>query len=240
MLFPHQITSQVVDCAEWADRLIRSELIAGIIANENDYTSNFVGALRREINSRNVPDLHAMSFVLKAGAERRVGSDAAIILANTREFKICLFEAKWPRLSTHVNSWDSVQQSSNQSHFHDQLIRQSRVAGTFAIWEMFYTEHPFNSNVAQFPHFGSACVWHSDAYKASHARKNIQLPWTDAELKQLLQNHRIAVGNVMQEVCECRSGKPYPGNDFIRPFIDYGVPEEALLIQYDGPLPGQP
>jgi hypothetical protein len=48
-----------MDCASWADRLVRTDLINGYIVSENDYTSNLTGALRREIDARRVDGLRA-------------------------------------------------------------------------------------------------------------------------------------------------------------------------------------
>jgi hypothetical protein len=49
MLFPEHIIESIEGCVEWADRLTRTDLAAGIVVTENDYTSNFTAALRREI-----------------------------------------------------------------------------------------------------------------------------------------------------------------------------------------------
>jgi hypothetical protein len=105
MLAPPNVIYEVVGCAEWADRLVRADLIQGFVVNENDYTSNFTSALRREINSRSIPGLAAHSQVLTPTVERQTGTDGCIIFRNKTNFKIGLFEAKWPRLSTHTNCW---------------------------------------------------------------------------------------------------------------------------------------
>jgi hypothetical protein len=103
MLYPAWIIDHVAQSVYWGDRAIRAELIEGLIATENDYTSNLTAAIRRQINSRAIPHLHATSYVLKPRVERAVGADACIVLANSSDFKLCIFEAKWPRLSTHEN-----------------------------------------------------------------------------------------------------------------------------------------
>jgi len=158
----------------------------------------------------------------------------ANILANKNKFKVCIFEAKWPRLSTHTDCWDSIQKSSGQSHFHDQILRQSMVANKFAIWEMFYCEFEFTKQPSFMPNTGSACVWHSDARAASIARANPNLPWTDAELQTLLSNHRHSIAEVVRDVCMCIKGEPFVGSDYAQAFLDYGAPQQILLIQYSG------
>lgn len=167
MLFPEKIIAEIVSCAHWADRLIRADLIEGIVVSENDYTSNFTGSLRREIHARAIPGLSAKIQVLTPCAERDLGADACVILRNENEFKAGIFEAKWPRFSTHVNAWDSRQKSSGRSHFNTQLQRQHLQKPYAAIWEMFYCEYPFGYQPSFMPNEGSACVWHDDAYNYS-------------------------------------------------------------------------
>lgn len=232
LLFPQHIIDIVKDCGTWADRLIRSELISGIIVTENDYTSNFTAAFRREINSRSVPGLKAHSQVLTPTAERQIGADGCIVLMNNKECKIGVFEAKWPRLQTTSSSWDSLQKKSKLSHFDSQIQRQSNYAHLFAIWEMFYLEEPFLSRPHEFPPFGSSCIWHSDAATSSTKRsqKNI---WTDAELLALLKSVKVSIAEVLQSICECNKGRLLP-NQKLNGFIaELGFPDEILVISFD-------
>jgi len=233
MLFPPPITSEIARCAHWADRLIRSELIQGIIATENDYTSNFIGALRREINARSIRGLTAVIKVLNPTQERLLGADGCVILQNTTEFKAGIFEAKWPRLTTHTNCWDSIQQSSRLSHFDSQLLRQASASRYLAIWEMFYSEHPFQSQSQHFPPFGSACVWHAKAIQVSNARSNRSTPWTDPELLGLLSNNYNDIKQVFEAICNCSEGVKMPNSNIAQAFGDLGVPHKALVINYN-------
>lgn len=124
MIFSKKIIQSLSVAAYWSDREVRSDLITGYIANENDYTSNFTGTLRRKINAMALTGLSATSYVLKPKIERKLGADACIIFANETEFKVCIFEAKWPRLSMHTNHWDSIQKSTGYSHFDEQVEKQ--------------------------------------------------------------------------------------------------------------------
>jgi len=83
-LFPDQVIDDVSKSVFWADCMIRSDLAIGVIANENDYTSNLTSEIRRQINSKNRPYLKATSLVLKPTVERKLGCDASIILSNTK------------------------------------------------------------------------------------------------------------------------------------------------------------
>lgn len=234
MLFPQWIIDHIAQSLYWADRTVRADLIAGLISGENDYTSNLTATIRRQINARAVPKLSATSYVLKPIVERSVGADACIVLASEREFKICLFEAKWPRLSTHNNYWDSVQKNRRVSHYDDQLHKQQRVSSIFAVWEMFYCEFPYGKQPSFMPSHVSACVWQHDAIRASQERPGNDNPWTDQELEDLLRNASSQVDHLIREVCLCHHGQRFNGNDFLSVFEEYEVPSEVLVIKYAG------
>lgn len=231
-LFPPNIIKEIVRCAYWADRLVRADLIEGLVVSENDYTSNFTSALRREINARALPKLRARIQVLNPSAERKMGADACIVLENDAHYKVGIFEAKWPRLSTHVNSWDSIQKSTGDSHFHSQLCRQHVHASKLAIWEMFYCEAPFLTQSAHFPDYGSACVWHDAAYSATMARSSSKSPWTDADLGALLKGNHRSIGEIIEGICSCKVGEPMPVDGYTSAFGKVQAPYQALVISY--------
>lgn len=233
MFFPSHIVHSVADCAAWADRLVRSDLIAGFIATENDYTSNFTGAFRREINSRGISGLHATAFLLRPTVEQLVGADACIVFATPTHFKLGIFEAKWPRLTTHCDYWDSLQRSTQRSHFHEQIARQGQLHPRVALWEMFYLEHPYGAQPSYAPDYGSACIWYREVATAD-AHRNSSSIWTDRELDALLRVSCRPIETIVSDICSCDEGEPIPGNDFARPLADFGVPSKVLLIRYDG------
>lgn len=231
MLAPQPIIDQIASCAKWADRLVRSDLISGFVVSENDYTSNFTSALRREVNSRNLPGISAHSQVLTPRVERKTGTDGCIIFRNTNHFKVGLFEAKWPRLSTHINYWDSIQKSTGKSHFDSQLDRQSSLT-SYAVWEMFYCEEPYGQNQL-FPQYGSSCVWHSDAFVASSAR-NQTVPWDDTELTTLLTANGTDIEHVVESILECKKGRRYPVDSLEGHLRELGIKGKVLVIDLGG------
>jgi len=172
---------------------------------------------------------------MKPSFERKTGSDACIILSNQNEFKICLFEAKWPRLSTHKDYWDYIQIAAKQSHFSEQIKKQHTISRTFAIWEMFYCEFEFMKQPHWLNDFHSSCIWHDDAYLAFNSRNNSN-KWTDIELENLIitaNNHyKTTIDNLVNEVCQCNKGKVFNGNDYFSVFEEMAIPQEALLIEY--------
>lgn len=233
MLAHHDVINQLADCAKRADRLVRADLVHGFVVSENDYTSNFTSALRREINSRAIPGVSAHSQVLTPSVEQKTGTDGCIIFRNQTKFKVGLFEAKWPRLSTHVNCWDSIQKSTTTSHFDYQLEKQASYLSStgYAIWEMFYTEEPYGANPL-FPRFGSSCVWHADAFAISSKRIQTK-PWTDTELTSLLKTRKTNIGNVVKSICKCKKGICYPTNGIRYSLENLGIKGEVLVIDMD-------
>jgi hypothetical protein len=231
MLFPANITDLVCHIIQSSDRQVRTDLHLGHIASENDYTSNFTGTIRRQINGAGQPGLQAQSHVLKPGVERKVGADACIIFANRIEFKVGIFEAKWPRLSTHTDNWDSVQVSLGHSHFDSQLDRQAAWLAHFAVWEMFYMEHAFAQQPQAFPDYNSACFWHADAHAASSQRLRTAR-WRDHELLLLGPVHDV--DHIVREICACRAGVAIAGSDYAGAVTQFpDTPASALVIHFD-------
>ncbi|ESS73123.1 hypothetical protein MGMO_35c00190 [Methyloglobulus morosus KoM1] len=207
-LFCHTIIDLIKKSAYWADRSIRSELSIGLIADENDYTSNFTAEFRRQINAKAISGLTAISYKVNGSIERKTGADACIILSNHSEAKMCLFEAKLPRLSTKVNAWDSIQKSTSQSHFSSQLQRQKRYKSCFAIWEMFYCDNEFKKQPAPFLDFVSSCITHDEAFNYDDlSRSNRYAAWTDSELIDMHDKSTIyQVDDLIESVCMCNMG----------------------------------
>lgn len=232
MLFPNHIIKAITDSAIQVDSLTRDALANGIIADENDYTSCFIKELRDTILKCSIPGLRALVVVLKAPEERRLGADAKIVLANSTHFKVCVFEAKWPRLKTPTHVWDSKQAATGGSHFHDQLKRQSSWANKFAIWEMFYCEWHQQTQPSYMSDSGSSCVWHEHAFNASNSRQPPLALWNNNDLQGLLSTHRTTIDQVLDEVCRCQKGKPKDGDNYEGLLSEYSDASEYLVIRY--------
>lgn len=241
-LFPELAINDITQSVRWADIMVRSDLILGLIAHENDYTSNLTNTIRQQINSKKRSDktytLKATSLVLKNSIERKVGCDAGIILSNTKtkKFKVCLFEAKWPRLSTSQNSWDSIQKKTKTSHFSEQIKKQASVANDFGVWEMFYCEYDFGTQPNNMNFNMSSCIWHKDVYAQVEQRDDSTI-WSDIELADLLSNAKskgesTEIDDMVKEVCLCNKGRFFTGKDYESVFSDYGFPKKLLLIEF--------
>jgi len=202
-----------------ADKQARSDLVSKYIVNENDYTSNFTGALRRIINSNSVTGLTASSHLISRKEERQFGCDAVILISANGYFKSTLFECKWPRFSIDKYPWDYEQTCIGLSHFSDQLVRQMSYAPVSAIFEMFFCEFQFNFQPPFMKPEVSSCVWHDDAVQFDLSRNKPFSVWSQSELIFLLEKNSIQVDQVLREVCNCNRGKAITYSGDISAFI---------------------
>lgn len=216
-----------------SDREIRSDLSLGFIKDENDYTSNFTGALRRNINCYSTNNIQATSYNLPKSIEQKTGSDATIIIQSNGYSKILFFEAKWPRMKISGYKWDYKQTSSGLSHFSDQLDRQSKYSGHIAFFEMFYCEYPVGKQEHNMQPEGSTCVWHDNALKYKNSRLNPDSIWTQLDMENMFKNNSLSISDIIREVCLCTKGRLYKtsnANDLINEFSLSG---DILVITYN-------
>lgn len=226
-------TAQIDELSHFAmlsDTEIRSDLSSGYIKNENDYTSNFTGAFRRNINSYTQTGLTATSMLLSSQHEQQMGCDATIIITSGGESKIAIFEAKWPRLSKQHYQWDYSQTSTGLSHYSDQLKRQKRHNGTLAIFEMFYCEFPFNKQPAYMQDRVSSCIWHDDAMLFNNNRTKPDSIWNQADLISMLQKGNLEIGNIIRAICKCEKGKPIRMDNAESIVMEFRLPTNILYI----------
>ncbi len=204
---PPEQLEDLVQFAFFADTEARSDLIHGFIKDENDYTSTFISALRRNINSYSYSGLSATSFLLQHGEEREFGGDATIIISRGNESKVAILEAKWPRFASAGHQWDYNQTATGLSHFSDQLERQKRWNNTLVIFEMFYCEYPFGKQPPFLDERGSSCLWQEDAQNFRSRRSNPDAIWSQSELQTLLQQNGTDIPSVMHQFGECAKGR---------------------------------
>ena len=214
-----------------SDKEIRSDLVLGFIVSENDYTSNFTGALRRNINSYSQTGLRATSYLLTSNEEKASGCDAAIVIQAGNVGKVLLLEGKWPRLSTPSHLWDWKQSSSGLSHFSDQLARQASLANRYAIAEMFYSEHQFGLQPPYMQPHGSSCVWHHEALVYDQSRATWPKVWSRAELISMLNKGTHDIAHIIEQVCLCNEGVPLGLPDAPRfDALNFPLPSNVLVV----------
>ncbi len=225
---------ELAHLASLSDREVRSDLAIGVIKDENDYTSNFTSALRRNINSYSRSGLSATSFLLQHGEEREVGADAAIILSRGNESKVAVFEAKWPRFASPGYAWDYAQTATGLSHFSDQLERQKRWHKSLAVFEMFYSEHPFGTQPSFLDESGSSCVWHEDTNAFRMQRTRPDEVWSQNDLERLLTVKRVSVSDVMTEFGLCNQGTPIPISEPRAIGEQFRLPSRVIAVKARG------
>ncbi|MCC7001303.1 MAG: hypothetical protein IT357_04030 [Gemmatimonadaceae bacterium] len=230
---PPDFADELLRFAAYADKEARGDLALGFIRDEDDYTSHFAGALRRNVNAHTALGLRASSYVLPQGLERRTGCDGAIIVTHSGFSKVALFEAKWPRVSDSGYAWDYAQTSTGLSHYSDQLSRQKRLRPEFAVFEMFYNEHSFGEQPPYMHDELSSCVWRDWAATYDAARPNLNSPWTQGDLKALLGAHPVtSITEVLADLCECRAGAPIRSFGNTATFAgEFGIDGIVLEIQ---------
>lgn len=225
---------QIVELRYFAtisDKEIRSDLCRNYIKNENDYTSNFTGAFRRNINSYTKTGLKATSLLLNSAHERQFGCDATIIVCSNGKSKIAIFEAKWPRLRTKSYRWDYSQTATGLSHFSDQLDRQAWQNGDHAVFEMFFCEYMPFSQPKYMKDEVSSCVWHDDAMSFKNNRKSPNAIWDHADLISLLKSGNIEIGEIVEAVCLCQAGTPISMTDPLGIAMEFRLPPNILFIE---------
>lgn len=205
----------ISNLAYCADMCTRWELVNKVIVDERDYVSNLTSKIRNFYLQVGLSCFsHAQT--LPNAVSQRVGCDALIVCNMGSKSKICLFEAKWPRLTkSSSHSWDSIQKGSSISHFSDQLQRQAAWSKYAAIWELFISESPFG----QQPHpliddWGSTCICHNIAKHYDQTRDR-NLVWKSSELTNIMSpnprgffssNWGRNIREMLLRVLYCRAG----------------------------------
>jgi hypothetical protein len=231
-LTPNQI-KELCYFAYISDREIRSDLSIGFIKDENDYTSNFTGALRRKINCYSKSNIEATSYNLPKNIEQQTGSDATIIIQSNGFSKIVFFEAKWPRMKQTGYRWDYKQTSTGLSHFSDQLDRQSNYSGHIAIFEMIYCEYGLGISKHQMQPEGSTCVWHDGALTFKNTRPKPDSKWSQSDLAAMFKTNNYSISQILHEVCICNKGQPYSTSNSMGLIEEMRLSGDILVITFD-------
>ena len=203
---PH---SQLVAAAAYAvDRSVRSDLCDKKVVDERDYVSNLTAGIRKIWATHGLPN-HAHSQTLDKLKENVFGCDAMILLRRENQAKVCLFEAKLPKLDSPRLSWDSIQKSSKISHFSDQLRRQSKWVEQAAIWESFIHEWPPGEKRKGFDAWGSTCFWHEDTYSFDKISRDPAKTWKSSDLLALstsVSRRGRNLRTMLLSAAQCRQG----------------------------------
>ena len=199
MFGDHFIADRIARQFYSIDQNLRIRFINGSnLFTENHYTTLFAEYLN--ISFAGILPNVVYSSVLKRPDETKFGCDGIIIFQFGTEVKVGLFEAKWP----FRKGWD-YRQGSSASHFTNQIIRQSKYKGEFAIWETFYDSRTLHN--AFIPNnFGSTCSWHKETHDFQVA-SIINRVWTTIDVATLLGIHGHNFYQIIYSILMCSKGK---------------------------------
>lgn len=211
----------------------RLELNTHVISDERDYVSNLTKGIRDYWDFSGLPHFLHSQTLLRA-QETRFGCDAVIIIRYGNKAKVCLFEAKWPRLSDGSRDWDYIQKKPMISHFSDQLQRQQRWSREAAIWELFIHEHAYGDQPNGYEAWASTCVWHDEAFPFDNTYRRVEDIWTDTDLTSMVtgfvRSRSKNLQAVLDQACRCQRGRYIPINQNGHVNLTADNDEETVLI----------
>lgn len=150
----------------------------------------------------------ATTFTFPPRLEQLFGADGIIIFKYKDNYKISIFEAKFPQISKPELTWGYMPRrkaSPLYSHFSEQLIKHNNWSSLFAIWKMFQNENPNDSGSAyNFLSNGSTCVWHKDVYNylvtnLTTLRKSSKdaVRWHRSDLQNIFSYNAIYLSSII-------------------------------------------
>lgn len=161
---------------------------------------------------------YAYSKTLPGGVEQAFGCDTLVMIYDDDGAKICMIEAKWPRVAIKPSyRWDKLQKVKGAvkqvSHFSDQLSRQRLVLPDVFVAEMFLLESTPGTKSSLLDEYGATLVPHECAMKfdATHRQKHV--PWSNQDFWELIGFSRKKTMNIydlMHGLASCQIGQPLP------------------------------
>jgi len=198
-----------------ADYATRQELADGTVASERDYMSTLSTRIR---DAWRPGKAYAYSKTLPGDVEQTLGCDTLIMIHDGNGAKLCLIEAKWPRVATKPGyRWDKLQKikgtAQKVSHFSDQLSRQRLVLPGAIVAEMFLLESPPGTRSGLLDNFGATLVPHEHAQEFDAIHRDRHLPWSNQDFWELIGFSRektLNVYDLMFGLASCQLGQPLP------------------------------
>jgi hypothetical protein len=199
-----------------ADRATRHDLSEGTVVSERDYMST----LSTRIRDAWLPagKAYAYSKTLPGDVEQALGCDTLIMIHDDDGAKLCLIEAKWPRVATKPSHrWDKLQKikgtAKQVSHFSDQLSRQRKVLPDAFVAEMFLLESRPGTKSSLLDDFGATFVPHKQAWEFDAIHRQKHLSWSNQDFWELIGFSRkktLNLHDLMYGLASCQLGQPLP------------------------------
>lgn len=212
-MYPADVIASI---AYAADRATRQDLSSGHVVSERDYMST----LSTRIRDAWLPlgRAYAYSKTLPGNVEQALGCDTLVMIHDDDGAKLCLIEAKWPRVATKpAYRWDKLQKikgaSKSVSHFSDQLTRQTQVLPDAFVAEMFLLESPPGTKSSLLDEYGATLVPHSKAKDFDGTHRQAHVPWSNQDFWELIGLSRrktLNLHELMYGLASCSIGQPIP------------------------------
>jgi hypothetical protein len=184
--------------------------------SERDYMS----VLSTRIRDAWVPLGKAYSYsrTLPGDVEQALGCDTLIVVHDDDGAKLCLIEAKWPRVATKPSHrWDKLQKvkgsSKAVSHFSDQLRRQRRALPDAFVVEMFLLESAVGTKSSLLDVYGATIVPYSEARDFDALHRDKHVAWSNLDFWELIGFSRgktMNLRDLMLRLVSCSIGQPIP------------------------------
>ncbi|MGZ9568812.1 hypothetical protein ACVTTK_05540 [Alcaligenes nematophilus] len=212
-MHPYEVVSTI--CYQ-ADRETRKDLSEGSVVSERDYMSTLSTRIRDAWKS--VGPSYAYSKTLSGDIEQALGCDTLIVLRDDESAKVCLIEAKWPRVATKPSyKWDQLQKQKGKtlkvSHFSSQITRQQLLLPDAVVAEMFLLESPPGTRSPVLDHFGSTLVLQKTASSFDSSYRDQAIPWSNMDFWELMGyagEKKLNLEQLVYGLASCKIGKPLP------------------------------
>lgn len=212
-MHPYKVISTI--CYQ-ADRETRKDLSAGAVVSERDYMSTLSTRIRDAWKP--IGTAYAYSTTLPGNIEQAFGCDTLIVLHDDEGAKVCLIEAKWPRVATKPSyKWDQLQKQKGKttrvSHFSSQIARQQSLLPDAVVAEMFLLESPPGTRSSVLDDFGSTLVLQKTAHSFDSSRRTATLPWSNMAFWELMGyagKKKLNLEQLVYGLVCCDIGKPLP------------------------------
>lgn len=199
-----------------ADRETRKDLSEGAVVNERDYMSTLSTRIRDAWKP--IGAAYVYSTTLPGNIEQVLGCDTLIILQDGEDAKICLIEAKWPRVVIKPSyKWDQLQKQKGKttkvSHFSSQIARQQLLLPDAVVAEMFLLESPPGTTSSVLDDFGSTLVLQKSARSFDSSRRVSAMPWSNIDFWELMGyagKTKLNLEQLVYGLASCNIGNPLP------------------------------
>ena len=207
-----------------AGKAVRREIINNLNpleVNERDRVSTLCALIRQAIST----NPFISSFSIQAHARDTTRRDALFVFRYKEEIKIGLVEAKLLRIagSDLTDTWDWYN-TSNQSHFSQQVKDQQLWLNQAAVWDMFIPDCDLGDFSPPLDIEGSSNIWADELIHSTTISSPNQL-WTYQDVLNAKTQY-LSLYDIIKDIILCNKGTKH----------DITGMEEYEIISSDGEI----